>query len=231
MLKDLLQYLPSIHKEGFLFIGIFLVVTICLFFVSNTAGWLALLLTIWCVCFFRDPERVAPLIEDAIISPADGIVDNIVKARPPKELEMGDEELIRVSIFLSVFDVHVNRIPISGVVKHLHYHPGKFISATLDKASDLNERQSIMIETSKGDKIALVQIAGLIARRIICDLDENKAVKAGERFGIIRFGSRVDIFLPKGVEPKVAMGQYMIGGETVIAQLSGKQLVITGEVR
>lgn len=231
MLKDLFQYLPAIHKEGFLFIAIFLVIAIGLFFISNAAGWIAVILTIWCVCFFRDPERVVPMIADAIVSPADGRVDNITKARPPKELDMGEEELTRVSIFLSVFDVHVNRIPISGVVKHLHYHPGKFLSATLDKASDLNERQSILIETSGGDKIAVVQIAGLIARRIVCDLDENKAVKAGERFGIIRFGSRVDVFLPKGVEPKVALGQYMIGGETVIAQLTGKQLAITGEAR
>jgi phosphatidylserine decarboxylase len=231
MLKDLFQYLPAIHKEGFLFIAIFLIVTVCLFFVSNTAGWIAILLTIWCVFFFRDPQRVVPLIPDAIVSPADGRVDNIAKATPPKELNMGNEELTRVSIFLSVFDVHVNRIPISGTVKHLHYHPGKFLSATLDKASDLNERQSILIETPGGDKIAVVQIAGLIARRIVCDLDENKAVKAGERFGIIRFGSRVDIFLPKGIEPKVSLGQYMIGGETVIANLTGKQQAILGEIR
>ncbi len=231
MLKDLVQYLPHIHREGFLFIAIFIVVTTALFFVSNTVGWLAAFITIWCICFFRDPERTVPLIEDAIISPADGMVENIVKANPPKELGMGEEKLTRISIFLSVFDVHVNRIPIAGVVKHLHYHPGKFLSATLDKASDLNERQSILIETAKGEKIAVVQIAGLIARRIVCDLDENQSVKAGERFGIIRFGSRVDVFLPKGVEPKVYLGQHMIGGETVIAQLIGKQHAIKGEVR
>jgi phosphatidylserine decarboxylase len=231
MLKDLFQYLPHINKEGFLFIAIFTVVTIALFFVSNIAGYIALLLTIWCICFFRDPDRTIPLIEDAVISPADGLVENIVKVKPPKELEMGDEKLTRISIFLSVFDVHVNRIPIDGAVKQLHYHPGKFLSATLDKASELNERQNVLIETAKGDKIAVVQIAGLIGRRIVCNLDENQPVKAGERFGMIRFGSRVDIFLPKGVEPKVYLGQHMVGGETVIAHLIGKQQAIKGEVR
>lgn len=231
MFKDLIQYLPSIHKEGYLFIGIFCAITAILFIISNTLGWIGVILTIWCLCFFRDPDRSAPLIDDAIISPADGLVEKIAKAIPPKELDMGTEELTRISIFLSVFDVHVNRIPITGTVTHLHYHPGKFLSATLDKASDLNERQSILVETPKGDKVAIVQIAGLIARRIVCNLDENQSVKAGERFGIIRFGSRVDVFLPKGVEPQVYLGQHMVGGETVVARLSGKQTAITGEVR
>lgn len=231
MFKDLLHYLPAINKEGFLFIGIFIAVTAFFFILSNTLGWMGVLLTIWCVCFFRDPDRSAPLIEDAVISPADGLVEKIAKAVPPKELDMGEEELTRVSIFLSVFDVHVNRIPVNGTVTKLHYHPGKFLSATLDKASELNERQSVLIETPKGEKIAIVQIAGLIARRIVCNLDENQVVKAGERFGIIRFGSRMDVFLPKGIEPNVYLGQHMVGGETVIARLSGKQTQITGEVR
>ncbi|MDF3047584.1 MAG: phosphatidylserine decarboxylase [Candidatus Midichloriaceae bacterium] len=231
MLKDLLQYLPPIHKEGFLFIAIFFIASIGLFFVSNSLGWIGIILTIWCVCFFRDPHRIAPLTQEAVVSPADGRIDNITKVKPPKELEMGEEELTRVSIFLSVFDVHVNRIPISGTIKKLYYHPGKFISATLDKASDLNERQSVLIETDNGKQIAIVQIAGLIARRIVCDLDENQSVKSGERFGIIRFGSRVDVFLPKGIEPKVVVGQYMIGGETIIAELIGKQHKVHGELR
>lgn len=231
MLKDLINYLPSIHKEGFLFIGIFVVVSAALFFVSNTFGTIGVVLTIWCVCFFRDPVRTTPLLENAVISPADGLVENIVQVVPPVEFGMGEKEVFRVSTFLSVFDVHVNRIPITGVVKHLHYHPGKFLSATLDKASDLNERQSISIETASGTKVAVVQIAGLIARRIVCQLDENQSVKAGERFGIIRFGSRVDVYLPHGVEPKVYLGQKMIGGETVMADLSGIQIRIAGEVR
>lgn len=230
MLKDILNYLPAIHREGYLFIGIFLIVTLILFFISNTFGMIALILTIWCICFFRDPVRTTPLISDAIISPADGLVENIVKVNPPIEFEMGSEAVIRVSIFLSVFDVHVNRIPITGMIKRLHYHPGKFISATLDKASDVNERQSILIENDQG-KVAIVQIAGLIARRIVCHLDENQEVKAGERFGIIRFGSRVDVYLPIGVEPKVYLGQRMIGGETVIANFSGSQDITLGEIR
>lgn len=223
MLKDLLNYLPGIHREGYLFIIIFLVVTLILFALSTTLGWIGIILTIWCVCFFRDPERVTPPLEDLVISPADGRIESIVHARPPAELELSGDNFTRVSIFLSVFDVHVNRIPINGKVKTLHYHPGKFLSASLDKASEVNERQSILIQTKKGAEIAVVQIAGLIARRIVCDLDEKQEVLAGERFGIIRFGSRVDIYLPHNIEPQVYVGQYMIGGETVIAKLTTKR--------
>lgn len=231
MLKSLVEYLPNIHKEGYIFIAIFAVTSLLLFFFSQTLGWLGIILTLWCVTFFRDPDRYAPLIDSVVVSPADGHVESIISALPPKELNMGNTPLTRVSIFLSVFDVHVNRIPVTGKIKSLHYHFGKFISATLDKSSDLNERQSILVETPGGKQVAFVQIAGLIARRIVCNLDENQSVKAGERFGIIRFGSRVDIYLPEGIAPKVAVGQYMLGGETIIALLDGEQKAVEAELR
>lgn len=220
MLKDILDYIPQIHKEGYVFIAIAILFTLIAFSFSKGIGIILLIITIWCVTFFRDPERVTFPDEKLIVSPADGRVDKIALAKPPAELNMGDEQMTRVSVFLSVFDVHVNRIPIGGAVKALNYHPGKFLSATLDKSSDMNERQSVLIETEGGINIAVVQIAGLIARRIVCDLDENQQVKAGERFGIIRFGSRVDLYIPKKLKVNVLEGQYMIGGETVIAKLS-----------
>jgi len=220
MLKDIINYIPPISKEGFLFIGICVAVTLLLFsFSKNNLGWIMVMVTIWCTAFFRDPERVTPKGNNLIISAADGVVDQIVEVLPPAELGMGNQKMLRVSVFLNVFDVHINRIPIQGKIKALHYHPGKFISATKEKASDDNERQSVLIETSNGTEIAVVQIAGYIARRIVCNLDEKQQVNTGERFGMIRFGSRVDLYLPKGVELKVALGQYMIGGETVIATL------------
>ncbi|MFI4984260.1 MAG: phosphatidylserine decarboxylase [Rickettsiales bacterium] len=211
------------HKEGYLFIGIFLFVTLLLFFFSKPLGVIGVILTIWCVCFFRDPERVTPVNDLLVVSPADGTVVSISQNTAPTELELGDEKFTKVSIFLSVFDVHVNRIPIAGKVTALHYHPGKFFNASLDKASEFNERQSILVEHTSGAHVPVVQIAGLIARRIVCNLEENQVVTAGERFGIIRFGSRVDIYLPKGIEPKVLIGQYMIGGETVIAELKNEK--------
>lgn len=220
MLKDLLNYIPQIHKEGYVFIAIAILFTLIAFSFSKSIGIILLIITIWCITFFRDPERVTSPDEKLIVSAADGRVDKIVLVKPPAELNMGDDKVTRVSVFLSVFDVHVNRIPISGTVKVLNYHPGKFLSATLDKSSDVNERQSVLIETKDGTNIAVVQIAGLIARRIVCDLDENQQVKAGERFGIIRFGSRVDLYIPKKLVVQVLEGQYMIGGETVIARLS-----------
>lgn len=215
----MIEFLPSIHKEGYLFITIFFAVTVLLFFFSKTLGVIGIILSIWCVCFFRDPERVTPTDDSLVVSPADGTVVSISESQAPAELELGEEKFTKVSIFLSVFDIHVNRIPITGKIKLLHYHPGKFFNASLDKASEFNERQTVLIEHASGTQIPVVQIAGLIARRIVCNLDESQVVKAGERFGIIRFGSRVDIYLPKGIEPKVLMGQYMIGGETIIAEL------------
>ncbi len=230
-MKDLIAYLPNIHKEGYIFIAIFAIFAILMFSFSKIVGAICIILTVWCACFFRDPDRYAPVIEDVVLSPADGVVDAIVAASAPAELELGDEEFTRVSIFLSVFDVHVNRVPVAGVVTKLHYHPGQFISATLDKASVLNERQSVLVKTKSGRNVPFVQIAGLIARRIVCNLDQNQNVDAGQRYGIIRFGSRMDVYLPKGIVPKVYKGQRMVGGETVIAMLSGEQRdMVAGQI-
>ncbi|MBA8667695.1 phosphatidylserine decarboxylase [Holosporaceae bacterium 'Namur'] len=231
MIESIKDFIPGIHKEGYVFILIFIIITLVLFLISQKLGWIGVLLTIWCIFFFRDPERVTPIEKDFVISPADGLVQRITTAKLPPELEGGDEEYTRVSIFLNVFDVHVNRIPIEGEVKILHYHPGKFFNASLDKASEHNERQSILIETLENKLVGVVQIAGLIARRIVCNLKDHEQVKTGERFGIIRFGSRVDVYLPKGIEPQVIEGQRVVGGESIIANLEGVQNKRIGEVR
>lgn len=221
---------PQVHKEGFFFIILFLVVTVIVGSFSKFLGVICLIMSLWCIYFFRDPERVVPVDDNLIISPADGVVQLIESVAPPKNLEMGDKPRIRVSIFLNVFNVHVNRVPASGVIKKLHYHPGKFFNASLDKASEHNERQEVLMTMVNGEEVAFSQIAGLIARRIVCDLKEEQAIKAGERFGIIRFGSRMDIYLPQGLSPLVAVGQTVIGGETVIADITRKKGCL-GEVR
>jgi phosphatidylserine decarboxylase len=223
MFESIRDFMPSIHKEGYFFIVIFVIATMIFFALSAPLGWIGVVLTVWCVFFFRDPERIVPIGENLLVSPADGVVQRITKAKLPKEIADTDEEMNRISVFLNVFNVHVNRIPISGVVKKLHYHHGKFFNASLDKASEHNERQSVLIETKSKEEIGVVQIAGLIARRIVCDLKENQDVETGERFGIIRFGSRVDIYLPSHIKIKVLEGQTMIGGETVIAELKNKK--------
>lgn len=232
-MKPYSDFAKSIHKEGWSFIFIFLIVTIIIGLISSVLFWICVVLTVWCVYFFRDPQRQTPVLEDAIISPADGIVQKITDASAPGELEFGEGAMKRVSIFLNVFDVHVNRVPADGKILNIHYHPGKFFNASLDKASIHNERQSVSMETKNGTKIAFVQIAGLIARRIVCDLEEKQEVLAGERYGIIRFGSRVDVYLPKEVVINVAEGQRMIGGETIIANLGSlkKNSKSKGEVR
>ena len=223
--------LPPIHREGWPFIGLFAVATLVFFTLNHELGLLGVVLTLWCVYFFRDPERLVPTREGLVVSPADGIVSAVVAAQPPKELDLEGEEWTRVSIFLNVFNVHVNRIPFAGKIIKSIYHPGKFINASLDKASEHNERQSLVVETDKGLKIAFVQIAGLIARRIVCDVRLDQAVKTGERYGIIRFGSRADVYLPKGVSPLVVEGQTMIGGETIIADLASDESPRTAEIR
>lgn len=213
-----------IHKEGYIFIVIFAATTFLLASVSSTIGWVGVILTLWCAYFFRNPERQTPAADGLVIAPADGIVQTISLQKPPAELSMGDKEMLRISIFLSVFNVHVNRVPATGKILSLHYHPGKFFNASLDKASVDNERQSVLMEATDGTKIAFIQIAGLIARRIVCDLEEGAEVSAGERYGIIRFGSRMDVYLPKTMVPLVAEGQTMIGGETILADLSSKKI-------
>ena len=187
------------------------------------APWLALLgllFTLFCLYFFRDPERVAPGRPGALLAPADGRVVAITPAVPPSELGLGAIPRWRVSTFLSLFDVHVNRVPADGTITRIAYRHGSFLNASMDKASEANERNAVALRLSDGREIAVVQIAGLIARRIVCDVREGDAVHAGQRFGMIRFGSRTDLYLPEGVRPLVAVGQTMVGGETVIAELT-----------
>ncbi len=209
--------LVPIHRAGWPFIAIFAVAAIVLNTISEALGLVGVVLTLWCVYFFRDPDRVTPAREGLIVSPADGVVQLIDRAAPPGELEMGDSKRWRVCVFMNVFNVHVNRIPIAGTLSKLSYRPGKFLNASLDKASEFNERQSLSLDLGDGRDMAFVQIAGLVARRILCDVSEGQSVKTGERFGMIRFGSRVDVYLPDGVGPLVSTGQASIAGETVIA--------------
>jgi phosphatidylserine decarboxylase len=220
-----------IHRAGWPFIALFAAGTVALNMYSDALGLIGVVLTLWCVYFFRDPERITPVREGLIISPADGVVQMIDKAPPPKELDMGDKDRWRVCVFMNVFNVHVNRIPIGGTVTALNYRPGKFLNASLDKASELNERQSLGLTLANGKDIAFVQIAGLVARRILCDVTEGQEMKTGERFGMIRFGSRVDVYLPDGVKPLVAVGQTAIAGETMIADIQAKEPARAGEIR
>ena len=223
--------LVPIHRAGWPFIAIFAVAAILLNTVSEALGLVGVVLTLWCIYFFRDPDRVTPTRDDLIISPADGVVQLIDQAAPPEELEMGDAKRWRVCVFMNVFNVHVNRIPIAGTLSRLSYRPGKFLNASLDKASEFNERQSLALTLEDGRDIAFVQIAGLIARRILCEVREGQTMKTGERFGMIRFGSRVDVYLPEGVEPLVSVGQTSVAGETVIADSKNPEPARAGEVR
>jgi phosphatidylserine decarboxylase len=208
-----------IHKEGYPFIALFAGVNLLAFLFAAWLGWLLLPITIWCIAFFRDPERQTPDGENLVICPADGRLLPIVEAAPPPELGMGDAPRIRLSIFMNVFNVHVNRNPVSGSVVALSYRPGKFFNASFDKASEHNERMSVRVKADTGQELAYVQIAGLVARRIVCDLVQGQGVRAGMRFGIIRFGSRVDVYLPPGAEVLVTPGLTTRAGETVLARL------------
>ncbi len=223
--------LVPIHRAGWPFIALFAAGTVVLNMAYDILGVVGAVLTLWCVYFFRDPDRVTPARDGLIVSPADGVVQMIDKAPPPAELDMGEEPRTRVCVFMNVFNVHVNRIPADGTLTALSYRPGKFINASLDKASELNERQSLRLTMADGRDIACVQIAGLIARRILCDVAQGQTVKAGERFGMIRFGSRVDVYLPDGVEPMVSVGQTSVAGETVIADIRAEEPARAGEVR
>ncbi len=215
----------KINKEGYVFIAIFFAVALILSFFSSYLFFIGLVASCWCVFFFRDPNRVVPIADGIVVSPADGVIQAIVEDEPPAELGIeSGVKMTRVSIFLDVFNVHVNRVPVSGKVEKTHYRKGKFINASLDKASKDNERQSVLVRTEDGSLIPFVQIAGLIARRIVCDIDEGDTVSVGDRFGIIRFGSRVDVYLPTDVRPKVQVNQTVIGGETIIANLTEKGL-------
>ncbi|MCB1333614.1 MAG: phosphatidylserine decarboxylase [Roseivivax sp.] len=214
-------FIKPMHPEGRKFVAIFAAVSVVLFLIWEPLGWLGLGLTVWCYYFFRDPERVTPQRGNLVISPADGVVSLIEPAVPPAELGMEAVPLTRVSVFMSVFNCHVNRAPVAGEVTQVAYRPGKFLNASLDKASEDNERNGLVIRMDDGREIAVVQIAGLVARRIVCWTKPGDRRARGERFGLIRFGSRLDVYLPQGVEPQVALGQTMIAGETVIADLDG----------
>ncbi|MGI3209958.1 phosphatidylserine decarboxylase [Roseovarius tibetensis] len=212
-------FLKPMHPEGRRFVAIFAAVTLLLFLVADELGWIGVGLTVWCYYFFRDPERVTPARPGVIVSPADGIVSLIEPVAPPAELGLPDTPLTRVSVFMSVFDCHVNRAPVAGTVQAVAYRPGKFLNASLDKASADNERNGVVIEMADGRVLPVVQIAGLVARRIVCFVERGKTLSRGERFGLIRFGSRLDVYLPEGVVPQVRVGQTMIAGETVLAEL------------
>jgi phosphatidylserine decarboxylase len=219
IINSIRSQIAPVHPQGFPFIGGFALVSIVLFFVWTPLGWIGTLATAWCAYFFRDPIRVTPLREGLVVSPADGRVSRVVNAVPPPELGLSDRPLPRISIFMSVFDCHVNRSPMSGRIERMVYRAGKFINADLDKASEDNERNALIISTAR-TRIGVVQIAGLVARRIVPFVREGQAIIAGDRIGMIRFGSRLDVYLPEGGRSLVAEGQTAIAGETVLADLA-----------
>ena len=218
VLASIRSQLAPVHREGLPYVGAFAVASLVLFWLWSPLGWLAAMATVWCIYFFRDPQRVTPIRDGIVVAPADGRVSRVANAVPAKELDLGERPLPRVSIFMSVFDCHVNRSPIAGRIERIIYHHGAFVSADLDKASESNERNAFVI-TSGNARVGLVQIAGLVARRIVCFVREGATLGAGERIGMIRFGSRVDVYLPDGARPLVAEGQTAVAGETVIADL------------
>lgn len=215
----LATFLKPMHPEGYKFVAIFALIAAALMWLWQPLGWIGIGLTVWCYYFFRDPKRTIPQDSDLILSPADGVISLIERAVPPPELGMAPDALMRVSVFMNVFNCHVNRAPVAGKITAIAYRPGKFFNASLDKASVDNERNALAIRLPDGRQIAVVQIAGLVARRIMCWARANDAIAAGERFGLIRFGSRLDVYLPDGVAPLVSLGQTMVAGESVIADL------------
>lgn len=212
------------HREGRKFVAIFAAITVCLALIWEPLFWIGCGATVWCYYFFRDPIRIIPQQEGLILSPADGVVSLVEDVTPPQELALGDEPLQRISVFMNVFNCHVNRAPIAGKVIEVAYHHGKFLNASLDKASEHNERNGLSIEAPDGTRIGVVQIAGLVARRILCFVKPGDTLGVGHRFGLIRFGSRLDIYLPKGVASLVAVGQTAVAGETILADLKATQI-------
>jgi phosphatidylserine decarboxylase len=217
-----------VHRAGWPFVAAFLAVAVLLGLLWEPLFWLGLIATAWCAYFFRDPVRVTPDDPALVVSPADGLVVATVERVPPPELELGDRPLPCVAIFMNVFDVHVNRTPVAGTITGHAYHHGKFLNASFDKAADENERRSWRLRTASGREVGLVQIAGLVARRIVPFRESGDVLAAGERIGLIRFGSRCDIYLPEGTAPLVLVGQRTIAGETVIADLDGQQVARAG---
>jgi len=223
LIDTITDSIVPIHSDGYKFLAIGAGVCLLLFLVWPPLAWIAVLITAWIAYFFRDPPRVTPLREGLIIAPGDGRISAIEQVRPPAELGLGDEPRLRISIFLSVFDVHINRAPVAGRVVRSIYVPGTFLNAALDKASEENERRCLIISTSGNIEIAVVQIAGLVARRIVTFIREGDTVGIGERYGLIRFGSRVDTYLPPGHGALVAVGQRAVGGETILADLKSNE--------
>jgi phosphatidylserine decarboxylase len=217
------DHITPVHADGYKFLALGAGITLLFFLLWPPLGWLGALATAWIAYFFRDPARVTPLREGLVIAPADGKICALERVRPPGELGLGDTERLRISIFLSVFDVHINRAPLAGRVARSVYVQGSFLNAAVDKASELNERRATLIAAPDGTEIAVVQIAGLIARRIVTFVREGESVGTGQRIGLIRFGSRVDVYLPPGREALVAPGQRAIGGETVLADLKSQE--------
>lgn len=223
LLDTIFDQLSPVHPDGHKFIAIAAAVTLLFFFLYPPLGWVCAAITAWVVYFFRDPLRVTPLRPGLVVSAADGKISGIDKIVPPAELGMGSEERIRISTFLSVFDVHINRSPVAGRIIRSLYVPGKFLNAALDKASEDNERRIIVIETASDGDVGVVQIAGLVARRIVTFSDVGDTLGVGQRFGLIRFGSRVDIYLPPGKTALVSVGQRAVAGETVFADLQSSE--------
>jgi phosphatidylserine decarboxylase len=223
LIDTITDSIVPVHSDGYKFLAIGAGVCLLLFLVWPPLAWVAVLITAWIAYFFRDPPRVTPLRDGLIIAPGDGRVSHIEVVRPPAELGFGDEPRLRISIFLSVFDVHINRAPVAGRVVRSVYVPGTFLNAALDKASEENERRCLVIQTPNNQEIAVVQIAGLVARRIVTFLREGDTVGVGERYGLIRFGSRVDTYLPPGHGALVAIGQRAVGGETILADLKSDE--------
>ena len=212
---------PKLHKEGYRFLTIAAVVTFILLLISNFLGMVSFFIAIWVYYFFRDPERFPINDENYLVSPADGVISQITEVNGPIELDLQDKKFTRVSIFMNVFNCHVNRVPCSGKINQIYYKPGKYINASLDKASEENERNYVKISNSNGDELILVQIAGLIARRIVCDVKENEEIKQGDKFGIIRFGSRVDLYF-HDYDLMIRQNQNTIAGETIIGKKNKK---------
>jgi len=223
VLNSIRAQLAPVHPEGYPFIGGFALASLVLFWLWPPLGWLATLATAWCAYFFRDPARVTPLRDGIVVAPADGRVSRVASAVPPGELGLGTRPHLRISIFMSVFDCHVNRSPVPGRIERIVYRAGKFLSADLDKASEDNERNAFVIAAASGQRIAVIQIAGLVARRIVSFAREGETVAAGGRIGMIRFGSRVDVYLPEGTRALVGEGQTAIAGETVLADLKSTE--------
>ncbi|MCB1432455.1 MAG: phosphatidylserine decarboxylase [Alphaproteobacteria bacterium] len=231
ILSSMSSVLTPIHREGYPFIAIFAGVTLILFWLGlPSLAWIAVVLTVWCAYFFRDPERVTPLGEGLVISPADGRISAIEQVVPPVELDLPREPVTRISVFMNVFDVHVNRSPLDATIRRIAYVPGAFVNAELDKASEDNERQALTLDLADGRSVGVVQIAGLVARRIVKFVNEGDTLMAGQRFGLIRFGSRVDVYLPPGTATLACVGQRAVAGETVLADLRLDAASRTGRI-